>query len=284
MEVDNHAFLAAQTYHRHQVPARRLRGVGPVPRPRRDPHLPAAAAHPRAPVRRGRFRHGPDRRVRREDDRGRIAARPRGVPVASGLVPLAGRAPPGPGHRGPLPALVHRQRPARRQRGARGPGPHGQLPRDAAPGAPGPEPVGRGRSRPARDDGVLGRRRSDRGAGRRGRTPGDPAGGRRSASAGTSGSRWRSARSSRSTPAPPCPLGPAGSWPSNGTWTAPARSPSGTRRTAPRRRRRRSGTATPRPGPTSPPPGWSPTATVTEPPPTPASRTWPAVRVIVSAS
>ena len=43
-----------------------------------NPDVPAAAPPARAPVRRGRLGHGADRPLRREDDRGGVAARPRG--------------------------------------------------------------------------------------------------------------------------------------------------------------------------------------------------------------
>ena len=76
VELDNRGFLAAQTYHRHQVPSPGLRGVGPVPERGRHPAVPAAPAAARAPVRRGRLRHGADRSLRREDDRGGVTARP----------------------------------------------------------------------------------------------------------------------------------------------------------------------------------------------------------------
>ena len=52
--------------------------------------------------------------------------------------------------RRPLPALVHRQRPARRRRGPGGPDPHRQLPRRAAPGAPRRERAGSRRASPRR--------------------------------------------------------------------------------------------------------------------------------------
>ena len=69
-------------------------GLGPVPPSRRVADLPAAPADPRAALRGGCRRHGAVGPLRGEDDRRRVAARPRGPAVAGRLVP-------GPGARAP---------------------------------------------------------------------------------------------------------------------------------------------------------------------------------------
>ena len=91
MRVDNSGYLAAETYHRHQVPEDgefavwdQFRNPDGSPRiPQRPlllgPLFAAAAAG-----------NGADGAVRGEDDRRRVAPRPGGAPVAGGLVPLEG--------------------------------------------------------------------------------------------------------------------------------------------------------------------------------------------------
>ena len=55
--LDNSSFLAAQTYHRHQVPGAEYAGLGPVPRCRRRAGAAAAADAARAADDAGRVRH-----------------------------------------------------------------------------------------------------------------------------------------------------------------------------------------------------------------------------------
>ena len=148
--IDNSGYLAAETYHRHQVPEG---GDFEVWDQFRNPD--GSPIYPQRPlvlgtvVRRGRGRIGPIGPFRGQDDRGRVVARPGGAPVAGRLVPLEGARAPGQRHRRALPPLVHGQRVARRRRAPGEPSPHGQLPRHAASGPAGSEPMGGGGRRAA---------------------------------------------------------------------------------------------------------------------------------------
>ena len=159
------------------------------------PHLPPAPAAARAAVRGGRRRDGADRPLRREDDRRRVACstgrRSRGRPT--GTAPRS-QEHLGERHRRPLPALVRRQRPARRRRDPGEPDPHRQLPRRAAPGAPRRERLGGAGRRPAveHDATRSSTARSSCRPRRRERRR-RPAGGRRSPSTAATGPTWRSA-------------------------------------------------------------------------------------------
>ena len=97
--------------------ARRLPGVGPVPR-RRPADLPAATRAARPALRAQRRRRAPERPLRRQDDRGPVPARRGRLSAAGGLVPAAGRSGARPAHRRPVPAVVRRPCDARRPGGA----------------------------------------------------------------------------------------------------------------------------------------------------------------------
>ncbi len=140
--IDNTAYLAFQTYHRHQVPPDdypewdQFRAAG-----RAD--LPAAPRAARPALRAQRRCRAPERPLRRQDDRGPVPARRGCVSAAGGLVPPAGRGGARPAHRRPVPAVVRRpcdarraRRAARRDDASREEHADRQLPRRAGAGAP----------------------------------------------------------------------------------------------------------------------------------------------------
>ena len=144
VEIDNRGFLAAQTYHRHQVPTPDFHVWDQFRDPDGDARSTRSARCSLGPLfAAAASGHRADRPLRREDDRGRVrcstARRCRGRPTGTARR-VAGA--PRRRHRRPLPALVRRQRAARRRRAAGAPDPHDQLPGRAAPGAARPERLG----------------------------------------------------------------------------------------------------------------------------------------------
>ena len=137
VRVDNSGYLAAETYHRHQVPrtatspsgtSSGTRTAAPL-YPQRPSLLgPSFAAAAAGTVQTGRF-EGKMIVVESLLDR-------EALPWQADWYRSKVREHFGERGRRALPSLVHRQRPARRRRGAGEPAAHGELPRRAAPGAP----------------------------------------------------------------------------------------------------------------------------------------------------
>ena len=91
--LDNSSFLAAQTYHRHQVPGPEYT-AGTSSAMMTVLRSAAAADAAGAAVHAARLGNGADRQIAEQDDRRRLPARPRGVPMAGRLVSRTGdRAP-----------------------------------------------------------------------------------------------------------------------------------------------------------------------------------------------
>ncbi len=91
VEVDNRGFLAAQTYHRHQVPTGDFYVWDQFRNPDGTPIYPQRPLLLGPAVRGRRRRDGAERPLRREDDRRRVPPGSGGAPVAGRLVSLEGR-------------------------------------------------------------------------------------------------------------------------------------------------------------------------------------------------
>ena len=86
VEVDNRGYLAAQTYHRHQVPGRDFSAWDQFRDPDGSPIYPNAHCCSGPLFAAAAAGNGADRALRGKDDRRRVAPRPRGPPLAGRLV------------------------------------------------------------------------------------------------------------------------------------------------------------------------------------------------------